>query len=399
MLNMLILGAQILGKAETQRFTEEEQVIAAYNEVAMSILPAAKHAHDVIREDISKFNFWDSLLPTIFFGSFVTHISGIVMSQNIDILDLSLIFWRGKSLGSYFMLFSLPHMYPESFGAGSEHLACSLEDANQTLSQMRKLEPENGGQLAVALENARIQLRLALRCVLIKGHKYNEAAEVEFLLQRLFELYHDMHQFKIPMPPSLPDPSTLAYYDRGLVEFRGRLAGLAGGTSAASREAIANKNHVIYEGVAFGAMGIFASTMAIIKSEEPVQERKQRRESSITEWDRARGIIAKGLKLVGSILEGIAYIGLLLVSYENPSVINCGAEDLQQALEEFPLLARPGDIVPTTGSQLISDRMVDDLGRALRRNLNCILHRAESFELFTYIDSYLALLAKRIASS
>jgi len=399
MLNMLILGAQILGKAETQRFTEEEQVIAAYNEVAMSILPAAKHAHDVIREDISKFNFWDSLLPTIFFGSFVTHISGIVMSQNIDILDLSLIFWRGKSLGSYFMLFSLPHMYPESFGAGSEHLACSLEDANQTLSQMRKLEPENGGQLAVALENARIQLRLALRCVLIKGHKYNEAAEVEFLLQRLFELYHDMHQFKIPAPPSVPDPSSLAHYDRGLVEFRGRLAGLAGGTSAASREAIANKNYVIYEGVAFGAVGIFASTMAIIKNEELVQEGKQKQESKVTEWDRARGIIAKGLKLVAAILEGIAYIGLLLVSHENPSVINCGAEDLQQALEEFPLLARPGDIFPTTGSQLISDRMVDDLGRALRRNLNCILHRAESFELFTYIDSYLALLAKRIASS
>ena len=79
--------------------------------------------------------------------------------------------------------------------------------------------------------------------------------------------------------------------------------------------------------------------MAIIKSEELVQERKQKQESSVTEWDRARGIIAKGLKLVGSILEGIAYIGLLLVSYENPSVINCGAEDLQQALEEFPLLA------------------------------------------------------------
>ena len=127
MLIMLILGAQVFGKAETQRFTEEEQVTAAYYEVAMSILPAAKHAHDVIGEDISKFNFWDSLLPTVFFGSFVTHISGIVMSQNIDILDLSLIFWRGKSLGSYFVLFSLPHMYPESFGAGSEHLTCSLE--------------------------------------------------------------------------------------------------------------------------------------------------------------------------------------------------------------------------------------------------------------------------------
>ena len=52
-----------------------------------------------------------------------------------------------------------------------------------------------------------------------------------------------------------------------------------------------------------------------------------------------------------------------------------------------------------TGSLAISDRMVDDLGRAFRRNLNCILHRAESFELFTTIDSYFILLAKRIASS
>merc|ERR1719167_1182700 len=292
-------------------------------------------------------------------------------------------FWRVKSLGSYFVLFSLPHMYPESFGAGSEHLSCSLEDVNRTLSRMRELRPENRGQLAVDLENYRIQLRLALRCVLTKGHKYNEAAEVEFLLQQLFDLYDDMLQFKLPAPPSVPDPSSLAHYDRGLVEFRGRLAGLAGRTSAASREVIANKNHVIYEGVAFGAVGIFASSMAIIKSKDSVQEKKQKQESIVTEWDRARGIIAKGLKLAAAILEGIAYIGLLVVSYENPSVVNCGAEDLQQALEEYPLLARPGDIVSKTGSLAISEQMVNDLGRALRRNLNCLLHRTESFELAT----------------
>jgi len=397
---MLILGAQVLGESESQRSTEEEQVIAAYNEVARSILPAAKNAHDVIREDLSKFNFWDALIPTVFFSSFVAHTSGIVVDlESIDLLDLSLIFWRVKSLGSYFVLFSLPHMYPESFGAGSEHLSCSLEDANHTLSKMREFKPENRGQLAIYIENSRIQLRLALRCVLIRGHKYDEAAEVEFLLQQLFDLYNDMHQFKIPAPLSLPDLSSLAHYDQGLAEFRGRLAGLAGGTSAASREAIVNKNRVIYEGAAFGAVGIFASAMAIIKSEEWVQEGKQKQESYVTEWDRARGIIAKGLKLVAAILEGIAYIGLLLVSHESPSVINCGAEDLQQALEEYPLLARPGDIVPTTGSLAISKRMVDDLGRAFKRNLNCIYSRAESFELFTTIDSYLILLAKRIATS
>jgi len=395
----LVLGSHSLGRPETKKFPEEE-VVAKYNEVARSILPAAKKAHDVIREDLSKINFWDGIIPTVFFSSFVAHISGIAVDlENMDLLDISLMFWRVKSLGSYFVLFSLPHMYPESFGAGSEHLSCSLEDVNRTLSRMRELRPENRGQLAVDLENYRIQLRLALRCVLTKGHKYNEAAEVEFLLQQLFDLYDDMLQFKLPAPPSVPDPSSLAHYDRGLVEFRGRLAGLAGRTSAASREAIANKNQVIYEGVAFGAVGIFASGMAIIKSEESVQERKRKHESNVTEWDRARGIIAKGLKLAAAILEGIAYIALLGVEYESPSVIDCGAEDMEQALEEFPLLARPGDILSTTGSLRTSKRMVDDLGRALRRNLNCILHRAEGFELFTIIDSYLILLAKRIASS
>jgi len=394
----LVLGSHGLGRPETKRFPEEE-VAARYNEVARSILPAAKKARDVIREDLSKVNIWDGIIPTVFFSSFVAHISGIVMAQNLDIVDLSLIFWRGKSLGSYYVLFSLPHMYPESFGAGSEHLSCSLEDANQTLSRMRELQPENRGQLAVDLEHARIQLRLALRCVLIRGHKYDEAAEVEFLLQQLFDLYDDMHQFKLPAPPSVPDPSSLAHYDQGLVEFRGRLRGLTARTSAASREAIANKNRVIYEGAAYGAVGIFASAMAIIKSEEMVQEEKQKQKSEVTEWDRTRGIIAKGLKLAAAVLEGIAYITLLGVEFESPSAIDCGAEDLERALDEFSLLARPGDILSTTGSLRTSKRMVDDLGRALRRNLNCILHRAEGFELFTIIDSYLILLAKRIASS
>jgi len=394
----LVLGAQVLGRSDTPRLTEEDQVVAAYNDVARSILPAAKKAQDVIVEDTSKVNLWDAILPTVFFSSFAMHISGIVMAQNLDFIDISMIFWRGKSLASYFILFSLPHMYPEHFGIGSEHLACSLEGANQTLSQMHELKAENSGQLAVALENSRIQLRLALSCILTKFHKYDEAAEVQFLLEQLFDLYDDMHQFKIPAPPSLPDPSSLAHYDQGLVEFRGRLQGLAGGTSAASREAIANKNRVIYEGVAFGAVGIFASTMAIIKGEESVQE-EGKKESNVTEWDRARGIIAKGLKLAGAILEGLAYIGLLAVNYESPSVINCGAEDLQHALDEYSLLARPGDIIPTTGSLAISERMVDDLGRAFKRNLNCLYSRAESFELFSNIESYLILLTKRIAAS
>jgi len=50
----------------------------------------------------------------------------------------------------------------------------------------------------------------------------------------------------------------------------------------------------------------------------------------------------------------------LAVNYESPSVINCGAEDMQQALEEFPLLARPGDIVPTTGNHTFPTEMTDN---------------------------------------
>ena len=128
MLIMLVLEVQVLGKSETQKPAEEEQVAAVYDEVARSILPAAMKATEVIMEDTSMANFWDALIPTVFFSSFVAHTSGIVVDlESIDLLDLSLIFWRVKSLGSYFVLFSLPHMYPESFGASSEHLPCSLQ--------------------------------------------------------------------------------------------------------------------------------------------------------------------------------------------------------------------------------------------------------------------------------
>jgi len=84
MLIMLVLGSQVLGRSDTQRLTEEEQVVAAYNEVTRSILPAAKKAQDVIREDTSKVNFWDAIIPTVFFGSFAMHMSGIVMEDNMD---------------------------------------------------------------------------------------------------------------------------------------------------------------------------------------------------------------------------------------------------------------------------------------------------------------------------
>ena len=95
MLIMLILGAQVLGKSETQRHAEDEQVVAVYDEVARSLLPAAKKAIEVIREDMSKVNIWDAIIPTVFFSSFVAHISGIVVDlENMDLLDISLIFWR-----------------------------------------------------------------------------------------------------------------------------------------------------------------------------------------------------------------------------------------------------------------------------------------------------------------
>jgi len=81
---LLVLGAQVLVKSDTQRPTEEEQVVAAYNEVARSILPATKKAIDVIREDTTKVNFWDATIPTVFYGSL--HISGIVMAENMILI-------------------------------------------------------------------------------------------------------------------------------------------------------------------------------------------------------------------------------------------------------------------------------------------------------------------------
>ena len=47
--------------------------------------------------------------------------------------------------------------------------------------------------------------------------------------------------------------------------------------------------------------------MAIIKSEDFVQEGQLKQESNVTKWDRARGIIARGLKLAAAILEGLVY--------------------------------------------------------------------------------------------
>ena len=54
-------------------------------------------------------------------------------------------------------------------------------------------------------------------------------------------------------------------------------------------------------------MGFFASAMAIIKSGESIQEGQPKQESNVTEWDRARGIIARGLKLAAAILGGLVY--------------------------------------------------------------------------------------------
>ena len=47
--------------------------------------------------------------------------------------------------------------------------------------------------------------------------------------------------------------------------------------------------------------------MAIIKSGESIQEGQPKQESNVTEWDRARGIIARGLKLAAAIVGGLVY--------------------------------------------------------------------------------------------
>ena len=56
--------------------------------------------------------------------------------------------------------------------------------------------------------------------------------------------------------------------------------------------------------------------------------------------------------MVGSTSVAVAYMAILWVGGDSPSQINCGAQEVQAALDAFPLLETPGDIVSVTGDSI-----------------------------------------------
>ena len=127
-------------------------------------------------------------------------------------------------------------------------------------------------------------------------------------------------------------------------------------TSSSERQTISDKNHSILEGVAFGAVALFATWIGLIKSSErhenlqrSVHSKQQKKEPDNTEWHHTLRLFSKASQMVGSTWVAVAYMAILWVGGESPSQINCGAKEVQDALDAFPLLETPGDIVSKTG--------------------------------------------------
>ena len=127
-------------------------------------------------------------------------------------------------------------------------------------------------------------------------------------------------------------------------------------TSSSERQTISDKNHSILEGVAFGAVALLATWMGLIKSSErhevvqrSVHSKQQKKEADDSEWHHTLRLFSKASQMVGSTSVAVAYMAILWVGGESPSQINCGAKEVQDALDAFPLLETPGDIVSKTG--------------------------------------------------
>ena len=162
---------------------------------------------------------------------------------------------------------------------------------------------------------------------------------------------------QLPGPPSFPDNSSLAFIDPALIKYWKILPSLADQISSSERQSISDKNHSILEGVAFGAVALFATWIGLIKSSErhevlqrrSVHPKQQKKEPDNTEWHHTLRLFSKASQMVGSTSVAVAYMAILWVGGESPSQINCGAQDVQDALDAFPLLETPGDIVSKTG--------------------------------------------------
>jgi len=376
-----------------------EVLVERYEEASKSLVPAVKRARQVIREDTSDINLRDATIRTIFLLSFLCEVLGFALDLN---RTLSTIFWKLMGQGNFFILFAWPHIHTEVFGADTIPLPCSEQDANRTLHQMRIFKPENMGQLAVSVENARVELEIALQCVLARGHKFAEAAEVGFLLSQLLQLYNDKLQLQVTVPPTIPDTSSLSYIDQDLVKYRSSLPGLSGNSSSDAIRSISSKNHIISEGLAFGGVALFSTLVEQMKDQDHVKGSREdhlKTETNEAKWKNILRFISKGAGAGALTKAGVAYKSLLAIQYENPDVIDCGADDMRRALALFPLLETPADILISAGNKRRAKQMVVDLGAAIRRNLHCLYFRPQAFALLANVNAYLDLLNIRIELS
>jgi len=138
-----------------------------YEETAKSIAPGVDQAKQVISANIAAHNSRDSEIPKLFSIGLGFDAVGLVTEAfiNPDFNPTTLL-WKLKSQALNYVLFAWPHLHPRIFGAGSTHLPCSGEDATHVLNRMGEFQPENEGQLAVGIEDFKLELQPAIQCVL-----------------------------------------------------------------------------------------------------------------------------------------------------------------------------------------------------------------------------------------
>ena len=141
------------------------------------------------------------------------------------------------------------------------------------------------------------------------------------------------------------------------MKYRSRLPALSGQTSSDAIEAISSKNHIISEGLAFGGVALFSTLVEQMKDQDHVKGSREdhlKTETNEAKWKNILRFISKGAGAGALTKAGVAYKSLLAIQYENPDVIDCGADDMRRALALFPLLETPADILISAGVHLFS---------------------------------------------
>ena len=109
-------------------------------------------------------------------------------------------------------------------------------------------------------------------------------------------------------------------------------------TSSSARQSISDKNSSILEGVAFGAVALFATWIGLIKSSDrhevyqrSVHSKQQKKEPDDSEWHHTLRLFSKASQMVGSTSVAVAYMAILWVGGESESQTNYGAQEVQDA--------------------------------------------------------------------